>query len=179
MKLYRMANRELRLKMSNGNLLTTFAWLGYKKCMSDKHLLDTDRVIARNTSYTGDDGEVNQTWKFYICNSKSEYLNLIVDNPDCNLCEYIHTSKRKLYFDFDIKKDKPAIDRLRANEILDFLVEKINHHFLINITRDNVIVFSRDKDEIRSLHFIVPKYSTTRENLAIFTKILKEQVEVV
>ena len=173
-----MKNREQKLKMSNGNALCNFAWLRGRGAIKEKHLMENERVIARNTSYTDKEDVLKETWEYYICNSRAEYLNLIVDNPDSNLCEYIHTSKRKLYFDFDLKKS--SISRERANEVLELLVEKINKHFSFaenKITRNDVIVFARDKDEIKSLHFIVPKYSTTRENLSIFSKILKEEEE--
>jgi hypothetical protein len=166
-----MDKREEKLQMRNGNRLSNLAWLGGAGAISGKTIMENERCLARNTSYTNNiTGELKETWKYYICN-KTDYLNLIVDNPNSNLCEYIHTSKRKLYFDYDIKK-APPINRERANEVLNILVDNINKHFNINISVNDVIVFSRDKEEINSLHFIVPKYSTTRENLVIFSRIL-------
>ena len=170
-----MMNREQKLRMRNGNPLSNTAWIRKPGVMRDTTLLENERCITRNYSYTDNKtGELKDSWEYYICN-KTDYLNLIVDNPNCNLCEYITTSKRKLYFDYDIKEPLPAINRERANEVLKMLVKNINEHFNINITVNDVIVFARDKQEIRSLHFIIPKYSTTAENLLIFIGILKEQ----
>lgn len=162
------------LLFKNGKTLINFNWCGG---ITEKTFLETDRVISRNVKYIGDDGKLYTTkYNFYICSSPAQYKELIENNPHSNLFEWIHTERRKIYLDFDIKSGN-GLSRTQIEEKLSIIIEHFNNYFNKTISRTDFIVFTRDKEEIVSLHIIIPKYSTSRTNLCKYSIDLKTLIK--
>lgn len=76
----------------------------------------------------------------------------------------------KLYFDFDVKDDV----QITVQEFKDFIQNEflghLNTFMNLNLTYDDIYIFSRDTDFIRSTHIIVKPFKTTKPVIKYFLK---------
>lgn len=123
-----------------------------KRYASKLNQLSTNKyVIAQQYRHNDID-----KYRYYGYYDKSQYLRAFVKYPNQELFELLNDDITKVYFDLDMKDDK-VLMRYEADIIINKLMKWINIYFNENITIDDLIILTRDEEEIKSLHIILYK----------------------
>ena len=108
-------------------------------------------------------------YRYYGFYDKNQFIRAFVKYPNQELFELLNDDITKVYFDLDMKDDK-TLTRYEADIIINKLINWINIYFNEKITIDDLIILTRDEEQIKSLHIILYKRNINKFNCKEFVK---------